>query len=44
MPETPSAYESTTSPVLLLLAWSFVGLPLAWGITQTIIKSMALFE
>jgi hypothetical protein len=28
----------------LLLSWSFVGIPLLWGILQTIIKSMALFK
>ncbi|WP_449430743.1 MFS transporter small subunit [Phaeodactylibacter luteus] len=27
-----------------LLAWLFVGIPLLWGITQTLIKSMALFN
>jgi hypothetical protein len=29
---------------LLVFAWLFVGIPLAWGVTQTIIKSMALFH
>ncbi len=29
---------------LLIFAWLFVGLPLAWGVTQTIIKSLALFH
>jgi hypothetical protein len=29
---------------LLVLAWLFVGLPLAWGVMQTLIKSMALFH
>ncbi len=28
----------------VILAWLFVGLPLIWGISQTIIKSMALFN
>ena len=28
----------------VLLAWLFVGLPLIWGVSQTIIKSMALFN
>lgn len=27
----------------VLLAWLFVGLPLIWGISQTIMKSLALF-
>lgn len=25
-------------------AWLFVGLPLAWGVSQTFIKSLALFH
>jgi hypothetical protein len=28
----------------VILAWLFVGLPLIWGISQTILKSMALFN
>ncbi|WP_455566665.1 MFS transporter small subunit [Phaeodactylibacter xiamenensis] len=26
------------------MAWLFVGLPLIWGVSQTIIKSFALFN
>jgi hypothetical protein len=26
------------------LAWAFVGIPLLWGVSQTIIKSLALFQ
>lgn len=33
-----------SSPVSLALAWLAVGLPLGWGIWQTIVKSMALFK
>ena len=29
---------------LLIFAWLYVGLPLAWGVMQTLIKSMALFH
>jgi len=29
---------------LLVFAWLFVGLPLAWGVVQTILKAMALFH
>ena len=29
--------------VKMILAWLFVGIPLLWGISQTIIKSLALF-
>ena len=28
----------------LLLAWGFVGIPLAWGVTQTLINAMKLFQ
>lgn len=32
-------------PVLrLALAWIFVGVPLVWGITQTVLKAAALFR
>jgi hypothetical protein len=27
----------------VVLAWMFVGIPLLWGISQTLIKSLALF-
>ncbi len=33
-----------SSPVALALAWLAVGIPLAWGVSQTIVKSMALFK
>lgn len=33
-----------SSPVSIALAWLVVGLPLAWGVSQTIAKSMALFR
>jgi hypothetical protein len=31
------------SPLLLILAWLAVGLPLLWGVAQTIKKALALF-
>jgi len=37
--------ERPKVPVLrLALAWLFVGIPLAWGVTQTVIKAAALFK
>lgn len=37
--------ERAKVPVLrLALAWLFVGLPLAWGVTQTVLKAAALFR
>jgi hypothetical protein len=29
--------------VKLLLAWAFVGIPLAWGVWQVAVKSLTLF-
>jgi hypothetical protein len=28
----------------LILAWGFVGIPLAWGVLQTISNAMKLFQ
>jgi len=28
----------------LVLAWGFVGIPLVWGVVQTVIKAWALFK
>jgi hypothetical protein len=33
-----------SSPVALTLAWLAVGIPLAWGVWQTLMKSLALFK
>ena len=33
-----------TRPLHLILAWGFVGIPLAWGVIQTIIYSLKLFQ
>jgi hypothetical protein len=43
------ASETTNSarpsrPVILVLAWLAVGLPLFWGVAQTIKKTLALFN
>jgi hypothetical protein len=40
----PPPEKGFSSPGLLLFAWLFVGLPLAWGVTQTLFKAMALFH
>ena len=39
-PKTPAP----RSPGLLIFSWLFVGLPLAWGVVQTLLKAMALFH
>lgn len=36
--------QSATSWVLVALAWSLVGLPLAWGVYQTLQKALLLFR
>ena len=40
---TPPADESGAGGSVVL-AWLFVGLPLAWGVSQTFIKALALFK
>lgn len=33
-----------TSTLHLLLAWGFVGIPLTWGVLQTLVNAMKLFQ
>ncbi len=35
--------DAPTSPALVALAWLVVGLPLAYGLWQTLVKASALF-
>ena len=35
---------TATASTHLLLAWGFVGIPLAWGIFETLINALKLFE
>jgi hypothetical protein len=42
--EENMAAEKKSSPVLILLAWAFVGLPLSWGVYNTVLNSMKLFQ
>jgi hypothetical protein len=28
----------------LIIAWSFVGIPLIWGVAQVVTRSLALFQ
>jgi hypothetical protein len=32
-----------TRPIQLLLAWGFVGIPLLWGVLQTLRNALKLF-
>jgi hypothetical protein len=33
-----------TTPLHLLLAWGFVGIPLAWGVVETLLAALKLFS
>jgi hypothetical protein len=33
-----------TKALHLILAWGFVGIPLLWGVSQTIANAMKLFQ
>ena len=37
-------HPNTTTPLQLVLAWGFVGIPLVLGVIQTLINSMQLFR
>jgi hypothetical protein len=39
-----SSAAENSSKVLVMLAWTFVLVPLAWGFTQTLIKAATLFQ
>ena len=43
MNETSTSEVSKTNMILLVLAWLFVGVPLVWGVGQTMIEAFALF-
>ncbi|HEX3358965.1 MAG TPA: hypothetical protein VHS31_18445 [Tepidisphaeraceae bacterium] len=44
MVSTESQKSSHSAKSLILVAWLFVGVPLAWGIYQTGHQSMGLFR
>ncbi len=33
-----------SSPAIILLAWLLVGIPLGWGVYNTLLNSMKLFQ
>ena len=39
-----SQAQSSSMTTQLILAWGFVGIPLAWGVIETIINAMKLFH
>ncbi len=36
--------QSGTTQFQLILAWGFVGIPLAWGVIKTVINALKLFQ
>jgi hypothetical protein len=36
--------QDSSMTLKLILAWGFVGIPLTWGVVQTIINAMKLFQ
>lgn len=36
--------KNTSSPVLLVIFWLYVGIPLALGVWETLLKASALFK
>lgn len=36
--------QQATTTWQLVLAWGFVGIPLTWGVLQTLINAMKLFQ
>lgn len=42
----PAHHEdvSDANKIKLVLAWSFVGIPLAWGVFNTLTKASLLFQ
>ncbi|MBD2717091.1 hypothetical protein KBK19_18755 [Microvirga sp. STR05] len=40
----PTSDATPSSTGAVAFAWLFVGVPLAWGVSQTFIKALALFQ
>ena len=43
MSDNDTTTRTTTSPALVAGAWALVGIPLAYGLWQTLVKASALF-
>jgi hypothetical protein len=39
-----SANQNGTTALQLVLAWGFVGIPLAWGVAETVTNALKLFH
>jgi hypothetical protein len=40
---TPAPQQTRTSWVLVAIAWTLVGIPLAWGVYRTLLSAIKLF-
>jgi hypothetical protein len=36
--------KNGTTSLHLILAWGFVGIPLAWGVVETLLNALRLFQ
>jgi hypothetical protein len=36
--------QDGTTTLHLVLAWGFVGIPLTWGVVQTVLNALKLFQ
>ena len=36
--------EGSDNVLKLILAWGFVGIPLAWGVYKTVVNALKLFQ
>jgi len=39
-----TASSHTTTTLELILVWGFVGIPLTWGVIQTLLNALKLFS
>jgi len=44
MNKTISKADNGSQTIKVLLAWAFVGIPLLWGISETLANAMRLFR
>jgi hypothetical protein len=42
--QSSSMTQDSSMSLKVTLAWIFVGIPLAWGVIQTLINAMKLFQ
>ncbi len=40
----PNSEFRQTTPLELALAWGFVGIPLTWGVIETLLNALKLFK